>query len=144
MTESNTNAVAAYVSVGPYRFDATPTECAAVVGPPERSWEKRAVDRVHEQRGLVEAVYEGGVLVQVQYRDGARVELEGLDLFGDPKALAKLRAAHGDATEQKQFVNFPALGVCLGGFGRRRLPEGRLAIVYARSKAKYMTLLGSV
>jgi len=144
MTEPNIASVAPYTSVGLYRFDATPTECAAVVGPPERSREKRALGRTHEQRGLVEAVYEGGGLVQVEYRDGAQVELEGLDLFGDPTALEKLRLAHTDVTEQQQFVNFPALGVCLGGFGKRRLPEGRLAIVYARSKAKYMTLLGSV
>jgi hypothetical protein len=60
----NRHILTPFEGVGPYRFEATPTECAAVVGPPERSREKRALGRTYEQRGLVEAVYEGGVLVQ--------------------------------------------------------------------------------
>jgi hypothetical protein len=144
MSEADSALILPYLSAGPYRFGASPSDCAAIVGPPEQVREKRALGRLLEKRGLIEAVYEGEVLVQVELREGVPVELEGLDLFGDPKALAKLRAAHSDATELKQFINFPALGVCLGGFGKRKLPEGRLVFAYARSKAHYMTLLGSV
>lgn len=133
-----------YKSAGPYRLGMTREACAEAAGPPGRERNNLPMRWVHEHRGPVEAIFEKKKLAQVVFSDGARVRLRDVDVLGDPGALAALRALDPDAREQGQYVNLPKLGVCLGGFGRRRLPEGRQVIVYAKSQQKLMAILGSV
>ena len=98
----------------------------------------------YEQRGVVEATYQQGGLVKVTCTEGAKLLVADIDVFGDPAAMDKLRAADPGATEQKQYLNLPALGLCLGGFGKRKLQEGRLAIAYATSQRAMISFLGQV
>ena len=133
-----------FESVGLYRFGATPDDCAEALGPHERAWESRPMKQQYEQRGAVEVTYQQGVLVEVTCTEGAKLLAADIDVFGDPAALEKLRAADPGATEQKQYLNLPGLGLCLGGFGKRKLKEGRLAIAYARSQSLSITFLGQV
>ena len=130
--------------VGPYRFGDTPDSCAAAAGAPDESWEDEPMNQFCERRGSVEVTYEDGRLVQVTLGLGSSLLIDGVDLFADPTALARLCAAHANGKEQGGFVNFPELGVCLGGFGKRRIPEGRIVIVYAREQAELMVGMGSV
>ncbi len=82
------------------------------------------------------------VLVKVTYGEGAQLLAAGVDVFGGPTAVDKLRAAEPGATEEKQYLNLPALGLCLGGFGKRKLKEGRIAIAYAPSQRVMISFLG--
>ncbi len=120
--------------VGPFRFGASPAECAAEAGAPDRSWDDDILELHLEQRGAAE----------LTYSEGARLLVDGVDVFGAPNAAEQLRAAHPGATEQKQYLNLPDLGLCLGGFGKRKLKEGRLAIAYAPSERVMMGFLGAV
>ncbi len=130
--------------VGPYRFGASADECAQVLAPHDRAWESRPMRQQYEQRGAVQATYQQGTLVEVTFTEGATLIAADVDVFGDPNAVEKLRAADAGATEQKQWVNLPSLGLCLGGFGKRKLKEGRTAIAYARSQSVSITFLGKV
>jgi hypothetical protein len=130
--------------VGPYRFGDTPDTCAAAAGAPDASWEDEPMNQFCERRGSVEATYEEGRLVQVTLGLGSSLSIDGVDVFADPTALTQLRAAHASGKEQGGFVNFPELGVCLGGFGKRRIPEGRIVIAYAREQGELMAGMGSV
>ncbi len=130
--------------VGPYPFGATPAGCAETLGPPARAWESRPMRQQYEQRGAAELAYGVDGLVKVTYGEGALLRAAGVAVFGDPAAVDKLRAADPGATEEKQYLNLPALGLCLGGFGKRKLKEGRLAIAYAPSQRVMISFLGKV
>jgi hypothetical protein len=133
-----------FEGVGPYRFGATPADCAALLGPPDRAWESRPLDEQYEQRGAAELAFSADGLVKVTCGAGAQLVAAGVDVFGDPAAADKLRAADPSATEHKQYLNLPTLGLCLGGFGKRKLKEGRLAIAYAPSQSLMISFLGQV
>ena len=130
--------------VGPYAFGASASECAQILGPHDRGWDSRPMRQQYEQRGPVQATYQQGTLVQVTFTEGATLIAADVDVFGDPNAVEKLRATDPGATEQTQWVNLPALGLCLGGFGKRKLKEGRTAIAYARSQSVVISFLGNV
>ncbi len=112
-----------FARVGPFRFGASPAECAAEAGAPDRSWDDDILALHLEQRGAAELTYGEGVLVKVTFREGARLLVDGLDVFGTANAAEQLRAAHPTATERKQYLNVPDFGVCLGSFGKRKLKE---------------------
>jgi hypothetical protein len=133
-----------FQNVGPYRFGDAPDSCAVAAGAPDESWEDEPMNQFCERRGSVEATYEDGGLVQLTFGLGSSLIIDGMDLFADPTAFAKLRAAHASGKEQGGFVNFPELGVCLGGFGKRRISEGRIVIAYAREQGELMAGMGSV
>ncbi len=140
----NRHILTPFEGVGPYRFGATPAACAETQGPPARAWESRPMKQQYEQRGAAELAYGVDGLVKVTYGEGAQLLAAGVDVFGDPAAVDKLRAADPSATEEKQYLNLPALGLCLGGFGKRKLKEGRLAIAYAPSQRVMISFLGKV
>jgi hypothetical protein len=133
-----------FESAGPYRFGDPPASCAAAAGAPDESWEDEPMNQFCERRGGVEATYEDGRLVQLTYGLGSSLVLDGMDLFADPTALVRLREVHASGKVQGGFVNFPELGICLGGFGKRRIPEGRVVIAYAREQGELMAGMGSV
>ena len=133
-----------FESVGPYHFGKTPDDCAASAGPHERVWESRPMREKYEQRGPATATYRQGTLIEVAFSDGAELLVGDINVFGDATALAKLRAVDPSATEQKQWLNLPSLGLCLGGFGKRKLKEGRTAVAYARSQLEEVSSLGTV
>jgi hypothetical protein len=133
-----------FQQVGPYRFGDSPESCAAAAGAPDESWEDEPMNQFCERRGKVEATYEDGRLVQLTFGLGASLRIDGVDIFAEATVFATLCATHSHGKEQGGFVNFPELGVCLGGFGKRRIPEGRIAIAYARDQGELMAGLGSV
>ena len=136
--------IRSYKGVGPFRLGMSQEECAAAAGPADRVRNNLPMKWVHEHRGAVEAIFEKKKLVQVALSDGARVRLGDVDILADRGAVDALRALDPSAEERGQYVDFPALGVCLGGFGKRRLPEGRQVMVYAKRQQRLMRILGTV
>lgn len=131
-------------AVGPFVFGVSPAACAEAAGPPDRAWDDEILGLHHEQRGPSELAFGEEGLLEVTFSKGARLLAAGVDVFGDPDAFVRLQAADPGATEQKQYLNLPGLGLCLGGFGERKLREGRLAIAYAPSRRLVMSILGTV
>lgn len=133
-----------YFAVGPFVFGVSPAACADAAGPPDRAWDDEILGLRHEQRGTAALVFGDEGLLEVTFSEGARLLAAGVDVFGDPEAFSRLQAVDPGATEQKQYLNLPGLGLCLGGFGKRKLKEGRLAIAYAPSRRLVMSILGTV
>jgi len=61
----------------------------------------------------------------------------------DPAALDLLKQADPTWKDHGQYFHFPGVGVLMGGFGKRRIPEGRLIIVYSRTRAGFYTIFAT-
>ncbi len=47
--------------------------------------------------------------------------------------LEKLKNEH-HFLEGKHYLTFPSLGICIGGMSPKRIPEGKIALVFAQSE----------
>ena len=136
--------VVPYESVGPYVFGTNPEECTISAGPPDREFDDRIMRQFHQYRGRVDAIFKGGELVQVQLNKPEPVSFAGMNLMADPGALGALQAGDPDFVGRGAYITFQQFGICLAAFGKRRLPEGKHVIVYARNQCEYMAVLASM
>ncbi|MFM2246688.1 MAG: hypothetical protein RL071_2762, partial [Pseudomonadota bacterium] len=133
-----------YIGVGAYRFGMDRAECAAALGPPEAEKRHVGLEQVEERRGPVTAWFADRGLVELHLAAGAALTVGEVDVLSDKQALDKLRAAFPGATEQRAYINFESLGLCLVGFGKSKTKAGRFAMVYDRGQAPMVRFLGKV
>jgi hypothetical protein len=144
MTAQGTMGVVPFKSVGAYRLGKTREECRAACGPAESEKNNPGMQTIEEMRGGVRASFAKNKLIEVWLpRGDADVIVKGQRVF-TADGLAALRGIDSAFREQGSFMHFPTLGVIVGGMGKRRLAEGPLAIVYAKSRQKYLDFLGAV
>jgi hypothetical protein len=122
--------------VGPARFGMRAEEVAAVLGPPKKTKDDQITKYFHEWRGRVEFIYDKRKLVDVVFPRGTSVYYGDLEMYGAKNLVDILRGDSSDWEDAGQYINFSDLGICLGGFGKRRIPEGKLIMVYGRSRVK--------
>lgn len=126
-----------YESVGPLRFGMTRRQVIARLGACDEEVDDDIMEEIRlSWPGLV-CYFQPKSLVAVLFSTPLNVTLSGLSLFAVPGLLNQLAALDPAMDDAGQYANCPALGVCLGGFGRRRIPEGKLVQIYAASQAKF-------
>jgi hypothetical protein len=54
---------------------------------------------------------------------------QGIDIFNDGEAVSKLSRFDVPTPDNGKFMNFYKLGICLGGYGHKRIPEKKLELV---------------
>jgi len=133
-----------YKSVGEYRFGMSREECTKALGRPEREKNDLPMGWFREYRGQVEAVFKGNKLILVYFGKGERVIVAGCSVLEDPGALETLMAHDKGSKMNGPYYLFPKLGLCVGGLGKRRIPEGKFAIIYARNQSRLMEFFGTV
>ena len=68
--------------------------------------------------------------------------LNGQPVFST-ESIAAWKERYG-YEESKHYITFPDLGICIGGMGSKKIPEGRLAIAFARSETEYYKMFVQV
>jgi hypothetical protein len=131
-----------FVGVGAVRFGMTRAQVAKALGAPGKVNDNDIVRKIDEIRDGVVFEYwydDKRTLGAMALPKQASITFEGLDIMKGADALAALKRADPTWKDHGQYLHFPALGVLLGGFGKRRIPEGKLVIVYGRSRASFYT-----
>lgn len=132
-----------FVGVGAARFGMTQAQVAQALGAPDSEKMKNARRVIEEARAGVSFEYwleDDRTLGAVCIPKQGSITYDGVDLMNGKDGVARLKAADATWKDHGQYMQFPELGVLLGGFGKRRIPEGKLIIVYARARARVYTL----
>jgi len=135
-----------YKGVGAVKFGMTPDEVQAVLGEPDQTQENSPMEQYHELRNGVEHIYDlkKRKLVAVHYPKDSEVHYEGADIFTTKGIVETMKEADGEPDEAGAYLNLPNLGVCLAGFGKRRIKEGKIVMVYNRTKKVMYGFMGRV
>jgi len=126
-----------FVSVGPLRFGMNRQQVKAQWGDPDKEEDDDIIGEIRlSWRGVV-CRFEPRALKSVAISSPVRVTALGIDIFAQKNALAALSKLDPDTEDGGSYANFPKLGICLGGFGKRRIREGKVVFAYDRSKREF-------
>ena len=65
-------------------------------------------------------------------------------LFDFNRAWARqMQEVDPDYLVGSRYINFRTLGVCVGGFSKKKIPEGKLVIAYAKDKISFFDYYAS-
>ena len=66
------------------------------------------------------------------------LHFEGINIFENEHVISELSKYDTPTSESKGgYINFYKLGISLGGFGKRKIPEKKLATAFSRERIKF-------
>ncbi|MEL4891220.1 hypothetical protein PQU63_17035 [Xanthomonas protegens] len=125
-----------YAAVSGFRFGCSQAHIAKAHGAPFTTVIDNIQKIVTETREGCELVYERKALRYVTLNRHVTPMVEGIDIYA-PDALARLMAHDPDHAIGPRYALFRRLGICVGGLGAKRIPEGRLVSAFAEDKRDF-------
>lgn len=85
-----------------------------------------------EYRDACTLEYKNNKLVSIICSKHTNPMLDNLNLF-EAESIEKLKKEH-DFIDGKSYITFPSLGISIGGMSKKRIPEGKVVIVFAKEE----------
>jgi hypothetical protein len=79
--------------------------------------------------------------LDVPMESGIRIFYKDIDIFNDKEAVSKLVQYDTPTADDGKYMNFYDLGICLGGYGRKKLFGGKIVTLFSRADIKYFEIL---
>jgi hypothetical protein len=136
-----------FVGLTVVSFGMTQAQVAKALGKPDETKPDDVMGLVREIRDGVEFEYwyeDKKKLAAVHFPKGTSLFYDDQDLMNTKDVLELLKTRDPKWKDNAGYMCFPKLGLTMGGFGKRRIPEGKLVIAWGRLKADMYTILGSV
>jgi hypothetical protein len=122
-----------YQSVNDFVFGKKQSDIAKFCGKPLSTKIDNIQEIIIEAREGCELVYEEKKLAYVTLNKHVNPIVAGINVFaGD--SIAQLKNLDRDFLEGPQYIVFRSLGICLGGMGKKKIPEGKIVNVFAKEK----------
>jgi hypothetical protein len=130
-------------------FNMTQKEVEKVLG--EKAF-KIEIDNImnetREHRRACIYIYIKRKLVDITFTANNDLIINGIELFKEIDELTnkeeivkKLKEIDTTAAEGTNgYMNFYKLGICLGGFGKKKIPEKKLVIVFCKDRIKFQEI----
>ena len=115
-----------------FKLGNTMQQIIAEFGNAERVSQHNILRCTFEIRGSCELQYKENRLVAITCDQYTHPIFNGLNLF-EADSIEKLKKEH-HFLEGKHYLTFPSLGICIGGMSPKRIPEGKIALVFAQSE----------
>lgn len=128
--------LAPYVSVNDFVFGRSKAQIDKTCGKPLTETIDRIQQIVVEQREGCELVFEDKKLAYVTLNRHVNPVVSGIEVYADG-ALDALKAADPDHLIGPQYIVFRALGLCIGGLSKKKIPEGRIVSAFAADKLEF-------
>ncbi|WP_266158012.1 hypothetical protein [Dyella silvatica] len=125
-----------YVSVNDFVFGRTRTQIGKTSGKPFTVKTDHIQETVTEERDGCELVYEGKKLSFVTLSKHVTPVVNGIEIYADG-AIDALKAMDADHLIGSQYIVFRSLGLCIGGFSRKKIPEGRIINAFSAEKKEF-------
>lgn len=125
-----------YVAVNGFQFGRTQAQTAKAHGAPFTSLTDNIQKIVTETREGCELVYERKLLCYVSMNKHVSPVVAGIQVYAEG-ALERLMALDPDHAIGPRYAIFRTLGICVGGLGAKRIPEGKLVTAFARDKQEF-------
>jgi hypothetical protein len=130
-----------YRGVGPIKFGMNPEEVSSNLGSSDKSKDDKAMRQFIEWRGKNQFIYSKKKLVEMRFAANSLIFYGEENVFESKGFVEQLKSEYPDHQEGNGYINFPQIGICLGSFGRRRTPEGKMVMIYAKSRAEEYKLI---
>lgn len=128
-----------YQSVGDFHFGTSQKTIIEQFGEAFKVEIDNIMGRVTEFRSAQELIYDkignDYILNQVICLKDTTPMIENYDIFS--LGLEKLKQIDPNFVEAKQYTTFRTLGISLGGFGDKKIPEKRLLIAFSKEKLAF-------
>jgi hypothetical protein len=72
--------------------------------------------------------------IDIPLQKSLKVYYEGIDILHDTETVMKLSEYDIPTADDGKYMNFYELGICLGGFGRKRIPEKKIVTLFPESQ----------
>ena len=107
-----------------------------ILGKPAKYEVNNLIDLIFEPRYGTTFVYgkDGLQSIDIPLQKSLKVYYENIDILHDKDSVLKLSEYDTPTAYDGKFTNFYKLGICLGGFGRKRIPEKKLVTVFPESQ----------
>ncbi|MDR1315866.1 MAG: hypothetical protein LBK13_03235 [Spirochaetales bacterium] len=79
--------------------------------------------------------------LDVPLESGIRIFYKDIDILNDEEAVSKLSQYDTPTADDGKYMNFYELGICLGGYGRKKLFRGKIVTLFSRVDIKYFEIL---
>jgi len=123
-----------YTSIGDYTLGATRIDIIKKYGKSLSSLEDNIMNSITELREAKELVY--NKIHRSYVLDSVRCLKDTSPIIGDVNIFESgpdgLKAMDCDFIEGSSYITFRGLGVTLGGFGKKKIPEKRILIAFRR------------
>ncbi len=127
-----------YEGVDAYVFGNKQAQITKKVGKAPVVEKDDIMEEIREIRGNVTCTYIEKKLADVIIVKGDKLQVDDIDIFVDADALKKLEQTYTVTRNSKgTYVLFAELGLCLGGFTGKKVPEGQIAICFARERLDF-------
>jgi hypothetical protein len=121
-----------YQSVNNYVFGETIAQVAKKNGKPEVTEHDKIMNNILEKRLECDLTYEKKKLVYVDIFKDATPIVEGINIY-EEGSIEKLKLIDSDFFIGKRKIIFRSLGILVGGFSIKKIPEKRLVTVFDKS-----------
>ncbi|MFD1887883.1 hypothetical protein [Paenibacillus wenxiniae] len=127
-----------YVSVDAYVFGSKQTQINKSVGKASVVEKDTIMEEIREIRDLITCTYIEKKLTDVIIRKGGQLQVDDIDIFTAEDVVQKLEQTYTVTRNSKgSYVLFAELGLCLGGFTGKKVPEGQIAICFAQERLDF-------
>lgn len=125
-----------YISVNDFVFGQTRTQIGKTAGKPFTVKTDNIQETVTEEREGCELVYEEKKLAYVTLNKHVTPIVNGIEIYADG-AIDALKTMDPDHLIGPQYIVFRTLGLCIGGFSRKKIPEGRIINAFSIEKKEF-------
>ncbi|MEW4369835.1 hypothetical protein [Paenibacillus kandeliae] len=127
-----------YEGVDAYEFGSTQAQIKKQSGKALSVEKDGIMEEIREMREGVRCTYIEKKLADVIIVKGGQLQVDEINLFSDPHAVQQLEQTYkATYNESGTYVLFADLGLCLGGFTGKQVPEGQIAICFARERLEF-------
>lgn len=127
-----------YEGVGAYQFGSNQAQIKKQCGKALSVEKDDIMEEIREMREGARCTYIEKKLADVIIVKGGQLQVDEIELFSNPHAVQQLEQTY-TATHNTSgtYVLFPELGLCLGGFTGKKVPEGQIAICFTRERLEF-------
>jgi hypothetical protein len=77
-------------------------------------------------------------LIEITFTVNNDLIINGYNVFNETEIIERLKEFDTPTAEGKNgYINFYKLGICLGGFGKRKIPEKKIVRVFCEERIKF-------
>ena len=123
-------------------FGMSQKEVEDILGKPVKYEVNNLIDLIWEPRDCATFFYGKSGLQSVDFplQETQKVSYEDIDILHDKEAVIKLSKFDMPTADDGKYMNFYKLGICLGGFGKKRIPEKKLVTVFPENQMAQMVV----
>ncbi|WP_144084685.1 hypothetical protein [Advenella mimigardefordensis] len=130
--------IQSFEKVNEFKFGMTQEQVAQVSGPADEEYYDDYTKTMEETRADCILEYpDGGQLAAISILKKGKPVINGISVFekGGFEKLCALEEPVSGIGEA--YLLFRKLGLCLGGYAKKRIPEGKILIVFSKDRAAF-------